>query len=85
MPDLVRRMKKLEGSTSIRKSGKKPFIVDESIDRLIKQVHQALGGNKDVRVKLTRSRAETKILLTLKGDLGRTEEKLQKIVQGICS
>jgi ParB family chromosome partitioning protein len=84
--DLVRRMRKIEGTEppSIGRHGKKPFIVDESIDRMIEVLHQALGGSEDVRVKLTRSRAETKVAIALKGDLEKTEEKLQKIVKGIC-
>lgn len=84
--DLVRRFRKLEGTSPDPVAGKKPFIVDESIDRLVDEIHQALGGDKKkVKVKLTRSRAETKLLLTLKGNLEETEKALQKIVKGICS
>ncbi|HUW21970.1 MAG TPA: ParB/RepB/Spo0J family partition protein [Candidatus Bathyarchaeia archaeon] len=83
--DLARRMRKVEGNSPLGKHGHKPFIVDESIDNLIEKLHQSLGGGKNVKVKLTRSRAETKVMLVLKGNLEQTEEKLQKIVKGVCS
>lgn len=82
--DLARRMRKIEGNSPIGKFGKKPFIVDESIDNVIEQLHQAFGEGKDVKVKLTRSRAETRLTVILKGTLEGTEENLQKIVKGIC-
>jgi ParB family chromosome partitioning protein len=82
--DLARRMRKRAGTEPSGQHGKKPFVVDESIDKMISNLHQALGGGKDTRVKLTRSRAETKVMLTLKGNLETTEGKLQKIIKGVC-
>ncbi|MBN1263348.1 MAG: ParB/RepB/Spo0J family partition protein [Candidatus Pacebacteria bacterium] len=82
--DLARRMRKVEGNSPTGQRGKKPFVVDDSIDQLMEQMHQALGGGEKIKVKLTRSRAETKILIHLKGDLEATEKTLQRIVKGIC-
>lgn len=84
--DLVRRMRKLEGNEPSGRDGKAPFIVDESIDNLVEVIHKSLISDDEnkVKVKLTRSRAETKLLITLKGNVETTEDTLQRIVKGIC-
>lgn len=82
--DLARRMRKASGQRPGVGDKKKPFIVDESIDRLQVTLFNSVNEGKGGRVKLTRSRAETKILIVLKGDLPDTEDRLQKIVKGIC-
>lgn len=59
-------------------------IVHEDIDRMRDEMEAALGGEPKTRVKLTRSRAETRVIFILKGGLGDTEERLQKVYKGIC-
>ena len=73
----------LDRSEKGKGGGKAPFVVDESVDRLRDEIHRRLGGGERVGVKLTRSRSQTKILITLKGNLEATEEKLQGIVKGL--
>lgn len=83
--DLARRMRTEAGQPPGGSSaGKAVKIVHEDIDRMRNEIEEAIGGPKDNRVKLTRSRAETRLLIVLKGDLEDTEERLQKIHQGIC-
>lgn len=83
--DLSRRMKKLQGITGRQKVSR---IVDESIDKLKDGIEQALialdGQPKRTKVKVTRSRVETRVIIILKGSLEETEGKLQKVYQGIC-
>jgi ParB family chromosome partitioning protein len=79
--EIARRMKKSEGK---KVQEGKHLIVSEEIDRIQGDLYKALGGDKQVRVKLLRSRVETKVLIVLKGSLEATEEKLQKIHQSLC-
>lgn len=78
--DLARRMKTQEGKVVASRPRK---IVHEDIDRMREEMQTALGGLPKNRVQLTRSRAETRIIVVLKGDLEETEERLQKVYQGI--
>lgn len=59
-------------------------IVHEDIDRMRDEMEAALGGAPKTKVKLARSRAETRAVFMLKGDPEATEERLQKIYKGIC-
>ncbi len=83
--DLARRMRVQEGSNPKAKVSR---IVDESIDRLRDEMEQALSAMdnnaKKSRVKLSRSRVETRVTISLFGSLEETEPRLQKIYQGIC-
>lgn len=82
--ELARRMRQSSGQLPEGKRGKQPHIISEEIDKIRDEIHQALGGNKETKVKLTRSRAETRLSVVLKGNLEATETRLQKICQGIC-
>lgn len=79
--DLARRMRKHSGQQV--KSSKPPHVVSEEIDRMVATLSQALGGEGQVKVKLSRSRAETSLLIKLKGGLDKTEDSLQRVYQGI--
>lgn len=79
--DLARRMRTDQGRAPAAKPRK---IIHEDIDRMQEEIQTALGGLPQTRVKLTRSRAETRLIIVLKGDLQETEERLQKIHKGIC-
>jgi len=71
-------MKSQMGNSSKAKSS---FIVSEEIEKM----KEALSKKFEGRVKLTRSRAETKLIIILKGNLEKTEEKLQKIYKSLTS
>lgn len=57
----------------------------EEIEEMKTEILQLLGGSRKANVHLSRSRTETKLAITLKGDLGTTEQNLQKIYRGIMS
>jgi len=83
--DLSRRMKQSqEGPPKLKVSR----IVDESIDNLKNELEKALIAidnlPKKTRVKLSRSRVETRLTISLLGSLEDTEPKLQKIYQAVC-
>lgn len=82
--DIVRRIRKKAGQPSYDLTGAKPpIIISDEIDKIRDDIHQTLGGDDKIKVKLTRSRVETRILIIFKGNLEKTEEKLQKIYKGI--
>jgi len=82
--DLARRMKTEEGS-KIQTVG---HIISEETDRIRKEIEDALTGvygqKGKIKVKLSRSRIETRMLISLYGSLEQTEACLQKIYQAIC-
>lgn len=81
--ELARRYREKVGD---KRTGREDiqYIVSEEIDRMEKSLRevltQTIARNK---VKLTRSRAETKLVIWLKGSPEDTEATLQKIVKGI--
>lgn len=83
--EVARRMRKKEGRES---KGKPHIIVSEEIDRIQQNIFKSLTDNgksdQKVRVKLVRSRSETKLLIVLKGNTKVTEGHLQRIYKGIC-
>lgn len=83
--DLARRMRVAAGkSPSALKSGGTPHrLVSEEIDRMRQEIEDALGGKPATQIKLSRSRAETRLQIVLKGDLEATEERLQRVYKGI--
>lgn len=82
--DLARRMRKAEGnSPDDDKGGRSPYIIDDSIDKIEADLHQALGGEEDVDVKLRRSHTATRIMIVLRGDVPTTDIALQRIYHAI--
>lgn len=60
-------------------------FVHEEIEEMRNEILRILGGSKKALVRLSRSRAESKLFIVLKGGLGETEQSLQKIYRGIMS
>jgi ParB family chromosome partitioning protein len=81
--EIARRMKKKAGPREKAMVSGKPHIISEEYDKIRDEIHEALGGGEKVRVKLVRSRVETKVFITLKGNLKDTEDNLQKIYRSI--
>lgn len=84
--DLARRMR----GDGIRGMGR-PIaikIVTEEADRIKKEIEEILSGLEGkggkTKVKITRSRVESRMTISLYGGLEETEERLQKIYHGIC-
>lgn len=80
--EVARRMRKKEGQQPMTS---KYIVISEETDKIRDNIHQALGGDEKTRVKLLRSRVETKILIVLKGNLEATEERLQKIYKNLSN
>jgi len=83
--DLARRMK--------QKFGEKVTLDDQHVfseetDRIRKEIEDALtvseGQPGRTKTKLTRSRRETRLIISLYGGMEQTEDRLQKIYKGIC-
>jgi ParB family chromosome partitioning protein len=82
--DVARRMKKKIGQT-VKGTSQPPHVISDETDEIRDSIHHALGGDSKTIVKLTRSRAESRLLIVLKGNLEETEEKIQKIKQKLNS
>jgi len=87
--ELARRMKSKAGQSNdkvgIRKNQLR--VVSEEIDKIEEDLTKSfVNGEKeeiDTKVKLVRSRRETKLTFTFKGDLETTENKLQRVYKAI--
>lgn len=82
--ELARRMKKKAGQPIKSRDKRAPHIISEEYDKIRDEIHQALGGTEDVKVRLVRSRRETKLFVVFKGNLAKTEDNLQKIYRRIA-
>lgn len=84
--DLARRMKKAQGTEGRLKVSR---IIDESIDKLRDEIEASLvsldNNPNKTKVKLNRSRVETRVIIILKGSLEETEPKLQRIYKGLTN
>jgi len=82
--ELSRHMKHQSGQAPKPKASKqKKLVIDESIDKIEKEISQGLGNTS--KVKLTRSRIETKLRIVLKGSLENTQSTLNKIHVALAS
>ena len=83
--ELARRMKSgrvgQPTSSSGRAATDNQYVVHEDIDKMQAALKQSLGDKS--QVKLTRSRAETRLIIKLKGTLEDTEDRLQRIYRAI--
>lgn len=77
--ELARKMRAQIGKKTKGTFTKAPHEVSEEIDRLRQEIEDALGGKPASQVRLSRSRAETRLTIILKGTLEETEERLQRI------
>jgi ParB family transcriptional regulator, chromosome partitioning protein len=83
--ELARKMRSQNGNKPKTIGFRPAHEVSEAIDQMRKELEDVLGGNPHNGVKLSRSRAETRITIVLKGTLEETEERLQKIYHGLTS
>ena len=87
--ELARRMKSKAGQSNDRPGVRKNQlrVVSEEIDKMEESFQKSfINGEKDekdTKVKLVRSRRETKLTFTFRGDLEETENKLQRIYKAI--
>lgn len=86
--ELARRMKSQSNQSTDKPGIRKDLlrVVSEDIDRMESEMTQAFpvrDEGKPTKVKLIRSRRETKVVFTLVGSLEDTEERLQKIYNAL--
>ena len=88
--ELARRMKAQSGQKA--KSGQRKDqlrIVSDELDKMQEEMEKAFSNGKSeeienaAKVKLVRSRRETKITFTFKGGLEETEDRLQKVFKSV--
>lgn len=81
--ELVRRYRERVGDQRIARPDQQ-YIVSDEIDKIEADLKAILAqANPKNKVKLTRSRSETKLVIWLKGGVDDTEASLQKIVKAI--
>lgn len=81
--ELARKMRTAMGDKPVGQKSRPAHEVSEELDRMRQDIEDALGGKPKNQVKLSRSRAETRLLIVLKGNLADTEERLQKIFKAL--
>jgi ParB family chromosome partitioning protein len=81
--ELARRMRKKKVDRSQKRPDVEPLIADKEIDGMKKNLRQALGDA--AKVKLTRSRVETRLQIILKGSVEDTSPTLKKIYQALTA
>lgn len=77
--DLARRMKVKSGQPLSTNPGHRPYMVSQEIDEWARKLQRFFGEQS--KVKLTRSKRETKVIIALKGDPEKTQEKLELILK----
>lgn len=83
--DLARRFREKMGDKRVGRPDQQ-YIVSDHIDQLERDLLASLSRLlPKVRVKLVRSRVETKLSIVLKGSPEETEDVLSKIAKGITS
>ena len=82
--DVARRTKRKAGQI-VKGTTRPPYVISDETDQIRDGIHQSLGGDNGTIIKLNRSRAESRLLIVLKGKIEETEEKLQKIYKKLTS
>ena len=84
--DLARRMK---AQQCIPLTDTTSLVISEETDKIRKEMEDAIVKSSSQptrsKVKLVRSRRETRLTISLYGNLEQTEERLQKIYKALCS
>jgi len=80
----VRRAEELSRKMRVA-AGQKPHEISEEIDNMRQKMEDALGGHPKTIVRLSRSRAETRLTIILKGNQSETEDRLQIIYRSIVA
>jgi ParB family chromosome partitioning protein len=81
--ELARKMRAQVGNKPKTVGFRPGHELSEEIDTMRKNMEDALGGKPASVVRLSRSRAETRLTIILKGNQQETEDRLQKINRAI--
>jgi ParB family chromosome partitioning protein len=83
--ELARKMRTQVGQKPKTIGFRPAHELSEEIDIMRKNMEDVLGGKPASIVRLSRSRAETRLTIILKGNQEETEERLQKIYKSLIS
>ncbi len=83
--ELARKMRTESGNKPKTVGFRPAHELSEEIDLMRKGMEDSLGGKPGTIVRLSRSRAETRLTIILKGNQAETEERLQKIYKAISA
>ena len=81
--ELARKMRVQAGQKPKTVGFRPAHEISEEIDAMKKNMEDSLGGQPGTIVRLSRSRAETRLTIILKGNQSDTEERLQKIFKSV--
>ena len=81
--ELARKMRTARGDKPVGSVFHPAHEVSAEIDAMREQMETSLGGKPASFVRLSRSRAETRLTIILKGGIQDTEDRLQKIFRAI--
>src|SRR3989339_1409081 len=83
--ELARKMRVIAGQKPKTVGFRPAHEISEEIDALRLQLEDSLGGKPGTIVRLSRSRAETRLTIILKGNQSETEDRLQIIYRSIVA
>ena len=78
--ELARKMRSQSGQKAKEVGFRPAHVVSEEIDKMQKNLQESFGEKTVATVRLSRSRAETRLTFIFKGDLDKTEDNLQRVV-----
>lgn len=81
--ELSRKMRAQTGNSPRGQGGRAAHDVSEDIENMRKRLEDSLGGKPENIVRLSRSRAESRLVIILKGNQQDTEERLQRIINSV--
>lgn len=83
--DVARRVRKKIGQplSKMARETSLPHILSDELDKMVEEIHQVLGGDENSKVRIVRTRVQSRIFITLEGSLIKTEENLQKVYKGL--
>lgn len=83
--ELARKMRAQSGNQPVGSPVHPAHIVSEETDNIRRKLEDSFGGKPASQVKLSRSRAETRLTVVLKGTVDETQPKLDRIVSSLAS
>src|SRR3989344_416057 len=83
--ELARKMRVIAGQKPKTVGFRPAHEVSDEIEALRLQLEDSLGGKPGTIVRLSRSRAETRLTTIFKGNLEETDERLNKVIRSVTS
>jgi len=81
--ELARRMKRANNQHVVARDQKRTVVVNEDLDQIQHQIQTSLGGQSNVKLKVTRR--ETKLQISIKGSPDQTRGQLDSIHRALTA